>query len=164
MSENRRATDEAGANQRERQPNHLLRKIPNPDALRGAPDPILLTRIEIAIAKERSAYQHEMAKDVQRLIDLLGQGASPDKIWPLAHELRCMAGTFAYPFLTEVAQVLCGLIKKYQTQSRLPPDIAEVFAHALQRARDHKGPFTDKQESVIVGLRKIAARHSHAAL
>jgi len=142
--------------------NHLLRKIPNPEALRGVPDPILVTRIETAIARERATYLQEMSKDVQHLINLLTTGASPDRLWPLAHELRCMAGTFAYPFLTEVAQVLCGLIKKHQTQSRLPPDIAEVFAHALQRARDHRGPFTDKQESVVGGLRKIAARPVHA--
>ena len=140
-------------------PNHLIAKIPNPDALRGQPDPILMTRIETAIARERQAYLQEMSRDVQALIDLLKRNASPSALWPLAHELRCMAGTFAYPFLTQVAQVLCTLIKKHQTLQHLPSEVTEVFAHALHRARNHKGPCGTAEDSVINGLRKVAAQH-----
>lgn len=140
-------------------PNHLIAKVPNPDALRGQPDPILMTRIEAAIARERQAYVQEMSRDVQHLIDLLKQNASPSLLWPLAHELRCMAGTYAYPFLTQVAQVLCTLIKKHQTLEHMPSDVSEVFAHALHRSRAHKGPCGTAEDSVINGLRKIAAQH-----
>lgn len=143
----------------EHQPNHLLAKIPNPEALQGRPDPVVLMRLEAAIARERKAYLGEMSKDVGRLIDALSNGARPSEMWPLAHELRCMAGTYAYPFLSQVAQVLCALIKKHQTSSALPRDEAEVFAHALQRARRHKGPMEAKEEAVIQGLRKIASQH-----
>jgi hypothetical protein len=149
-----------GANEAlDHQPNHLLAKIPNPEALRGRPDPVILMRLEAAIAKERKAYLAEMSKDVQRLIDALRNHTRPSELWPIAHELRCMAGTFAHPFLTQVAQVLCALIKKHQTSSALPPDEADVFAHALQRARHHKGPMEAKEDAVIQGLRKIAAQH-----
>ncbi|MFZ1989705.1 MAG: hypothetical protein WAW96_08020 [Alphaproteobacteria bacterium] len=140
-------------------PNHLIAKIPNPEALRGRPDPVIIMRLEAAIAKERKAYLGEMSKDVQRLIDALGKHVRPSELWPIAHELRCMAGTFAYPFLTQVAQVLCAFIKKHQTATSLPPDVAHVFANALQRARHHKGPIQAKEEAVIVGLRKIVAQH-----
>lgn len=143
----------------EHQPNHLIAKIPNPEALRGRPDPVILMRLEAAIGKERKVYLAEMAKDVQRLIDALRSQTRPSELWPIAHELRCMAGTFAYPFLTQVAQVLCAMIKKHQTSSALPREEADVFAHALQRARHHKGPIEAKEEAVILGLRKVAAQH-----
>jgi len=144
----------------EHQPNHLLLKIPNPEALQGGPDPVILMRLEAAIAKERKAYLGEMSKDVGRLIEALRRGARPGELWPIAHELRCMAGTYAYPFLSQVAQVLCALIKKHQTSSALPGEEAEVFAHALQRAKGHKGPMEPKEEAVIQGLRKIALQRS----
>jgi len=140
-------------------PNHLIAKIPNPEALRGKPDPIILTRLEAAIAKERKAYLGEMTKDVQRLIDALRSHVRPSELWPIAHELRCMAGTFDYPFLTQISSILCALIKKHQTSSSLPPDEADVFAHALQRARHHKGSIQAKEEAVIAGLRKVVAQH-----
>jgi len=140
-------------------PNHLIAKIPNPEALRGRPDPVILMRLEAAIAKERKAYLGEMSKDVQRLIDALHNGVRPSELWPIAHELRCMAGTFAYPFLTQIAHVLCAFIKKHQIAASLPPDAAEVFAHALQRARHHKGPMQPKEEAVVTGLRRIVAQH-----
>ena len=140
-------------------PNHLIAKVPNPEALRGKPDPLILMRLEAAIAKQRKAYLGEMSKDVQSLIDALQNYMRPSELWPAAHELRCMAGTFAYPFLTQVAQVLCAFIKKHQTATSLPPEVANVFAHALQRARSHKGAIQAKEEAVIVGLRKIVAQH-----
>ena len=140
-------------------PNHLIAKVPNPEALRGKPDPAILMRLEAAIAKQRKAYLGEMSKDVQRLIDALQNHVRPSELWPVAHELRCMAGTFAYPFLTQVAQVLCAFIKKHQTATSLPPEVADVFAHALQRARHHKGPIQAKEEAVILGLRKIVAQY-----
>ncbi len=143
----------------EHQPNHLLAKVPNPEALHGGPDPVILMRLEAAIARERKAYLGEMNKEVGRLIDALRNAARPSELWPLAHELRCMAGTYAYPFLSQVAQVLCTLIKKHQTSSALPRDEAEVFAHALQRARRHKGPMEAKEEAVIQGLRKVVTQH-----
>ncbi len=143
--------------------NHLLGKIPNPDALRGAPDPILLARLETAIEREKRAYQQEMSKDVQALIDLLHGNARPGALWPIAHEIRCMAGTFDYPFLTEVAQVLCMLIKKHQTMPALPVEVSDVFARALHRARNHMGELGEEEEKVVEGLQRIAIRHMAAA-
>lgn len=143
-------------------PNHLIEKVPNPEALSGQPDPVLLSRMEVAIQREKRAYEQEMAREVQSLIDLLQANARPGALWPLAHELRCMAGTFAFPFLTQVAQVLCMLIKKHQTMQHLPMEITDVFAHALHRARSHTGPLGDKEAQVIQGLQKIAVRHMAA--
>ena len=147
------------AGELEYSPNHLIAKIPNPEALRGRPDPALLMRVEAAIAKERKSYLGEMAKDVQRLIELLISEASPGELWPIAHELRCMAGTYGYGFLSQVTNVLCALVKKRQTLVRLPTEVCEVFAHALQRARSHKGAVEAKEESVIAGLRRVVAQH-----
>lgn len=158
-----RIVNQGAGEEVEHQPNHLIAKIPNPEALRGRPDPVILMRLEAAIAKERKAYLAEMSKDAQRLIDALRSNTRPSELWPIAHELRCMAGTFAYPFLTQVAQVLCALIKKHQTLSVLPADEADVFAHALQRARHHKGPVEAKEEAVVLGLRKIVAQHLPAS-
>ena len=154
-----RIVNQAVGDDVEHRPNHLIAKIPNPEALRGRPDPVILMRLEAAIAKERKAYLTEMSKDVQHLIDALRDNTRPSELWPIAHELRCMAGTFAYPFLTQVAQVLCALIKKHQTSSALPSQEADVFAHALQRARHHKGPVEEKEEAVVQGLRKIVVQH-----
>jgi hypothetical protein len=143
----------------EYKPNHLIAKIPNPEALRGRPDPALLIRVEAAIAKERRSYLSEMAKDVQRLSELLVEEATPGELWPIAHELRCMAGTYGYSFLSQVANILCALVKKRQTLSRLPAEVTDVFAHALQRARNYKGAIEAREEAVIEGLRKIVAQH-----
>ncbi|HXZ67829.1 MAG TPA: hypothetical protein VEH07_04495, partial [Alphaproteobacteria bacterium] len=62
-----------------------------------------------------------------------------------------------------VAQVLCAFIKKHQTATSLPPEVADVFADALQRARTHKGALQAKEEAVVLGLRKIVAQYFAAS-
>jgi len=150
----------------EERPNKLLRKISNPEALRSKPDLYLIQKLDAVVARERQNYLPEMAKLVEGLVRLLREQASPSQMWPIAHELRCMAGTFGFELLGEVARNFCTLIqgndqskKKVET---LPPDVSQVFAAALLRARDISGEYSIEEEAILLGLRTIVARELKA--
>lgn len=140
--------------------NRLAAKVQGAQGLLRGPDRQMMARIELAIARERAIYLRQMAKDLDSLLQILADAGRPSALWPLAHELRCMAGTYGYAFLSDVAQILCQLICPGGEDQPLPPDVAEVFAAALTRGRVITGPYGAEDETVLAGLRKVAKRHS----
>ncbi len=86
-------------------------------------------------------------------------------MWPIAHDLRCMAGTFGYALLGEVARIFCGLIqdaKPTTSTGPLPLEVSAVFAAALLRARDVTTPISTEEEAILLGLRTIVTREIKA--
>lgn len=149
----------------EERPNKLLRKIPNPESLRQKPDLFLIQKLDAVVDRERQNYMPEMAKNVELLVRLLRERAEPSLMWPVAHELRCMAGTFGHSLLGEVARIFCTLIQQSENKTKLgklPLDVAEVFAAGLLRARDVTGEFSKEEEAILLGLRTIVARELKA--
>lgn len=149
----------------EHRPNKLLRKIPNPEALSGKPDLFLIQKLDAVVARERKNYIPEMARQVEHLVRLLRQGAEPSEMWPVAHEMRGLAGTFGFTLLSDVARIFCGLVqdsRRGMLQGVLPDDVADVFAAALLRARDATGEYSTEEEAILLGLRMIAAREAKA--
>ncbi len=148
----------------ERLPNRLIRKVPNADALRGKPDLYVIQKLDAVVARERQNYIPEMVRDVEFLVRLLREQADPNDMWPVSHELRCLAGTFGYKLLSEVARIFCTLVQEYKKRAsavvRLPPDVSDVFAAALLRARDVNGPYANEEEAILLGLRTIVAREA----
>lgn len=140
--------------------NRLLSKIPNPDALRGTPDPLLIARMKSAIAQEQIHYVREMRVDVDKLIGLLRSNATKGEIWPLAHELRSMAGTYSYLFLTHVTQLLCRIIQNYESEDQLSAEVSIVFADTLQRGALVSGAYSRENEVLLQGLRAVTQKQA----
>jgi hypothetical protein len=144
---------------KKRPPNKLVAKVPGARELLRGPDAKMKAKIERAMLTERTIYLRQMAKDIDSLILMLTDTAKPSALWALAHELRCMGGTYGYVFLSEVAQILCQLIRHGTKDRPLPADVAQVFADAFMRGRALTGTYGAEDETVLVGLRKVAKQY-----
>jgi hypothetical protein len=83
----------------------------------------VVARAEAALKGLAAEYERRAAQDVARLKALLAElkaGAAAPSIWEslhrTAHDMKGQGGTFDYALVSEIADRLCGFLK------RTPPD------------------------------------------
>ncbi len=148
----------------ERLPNRLIRKVPNADALRGKPDLYVIQKLDAVVARERQNYIPEMVRDVEFLVRLLREQAIPTTCGPFhtsCAALPARSGTScSAKSRASFVRWSRNTKKRASAVVRLPPDVSDVFAAALLRARDVNGPYANEEEAILLGLRTIVAREA----
>lgn len=94
-------------------------------------DPAALALAEAALGNLAADYPRWLEADLQRALASLEHPAEPQKCYAILHDIKGQAGTFGYPLVSAVAQLLC---RAMQTGQNDPPVLRQgltVLRHAL---------------------------------
>ena len=110
---------------------------PNPLAPAGGLSADAVARAEAALKGLAAEYERRAAQDVVRLKASLAElraGAPAQPVWDalhrVAHDMKGQGGTFDYLLISDVADRLCGFLKRTTPDAQAAPSIG-AFVEAL---------------------------------
>jgi hypothetical protein len=104
----------------------------------------VVARAEAALKRMTGAYEQRAAQDVARLRILLTElecGGAPEAIWmslrAIAHDMKGQGGTFDYPLVSDIADMLSAFLKSTTPDTGAAESIG-VFVDTLATVLDRK--------------------------
>ncbi|MGE4279122.1 MAG: Hpt domain-containing protein [Magnetospirillum sp.] len=101
-------------------------------------DPAALALAEAALGNLAADYPRWLETDLDRALACLQAPADPKRCYAILHDIKGQAGTFGYPLVSAIAQLLCRSIQAGQDD----PDVLRQGLNALRQALA-QGPSDD---------------------
>jgi len=112
----------------------------------GAVDMAALARAEAVIDNLADDYLDWVSEDFVRLekaFETLKAGAPDDKvnidaIFSIVHDMKGQGGSFGYPLITQISDLLCGILENIESVNPRDEKAMRVYIDAMRVVISHK--------------------------